>query len=54
MLFRLFNRYSPALGDRLEAALLAIYREDDPADLIALTEEVLSPHGGRLLVGYEE
>ncbi|ACX66533.1 nucleotidyltransferase domain-containing protein [Paenibacillus sp. Y412MC10] len=54
MLFRLFNRYSPALGDRLEAALLAIYREDDPADLITLTEEALSPYGGRLLVGYEE
>lgn len=54
MLFRLFHRFSTALGDQLEVSLSAMYRQDDPSLLLAFTEQVLSPFGGILLVGYEE
>ncbi|WP_339290886.1 nucleotidyltransferase domain-containing protein [Paenibacillus sp. FSL W8-0187] len=53
-LFRLFNRYDSILGERLEAALTAMYRQDDPSVLMAFTEEMLHPYGGKLLIGYEE
>lgn len=53
-LFRLFNRYDSILGERLEAALGAMYRQDDPSVLMAFTEEMLHPYGGKLLIGYEE
>ncbi|MEC0308131.1 nucleotidyltransferase domain-containing protein [Paenibacillus lautus] len=53
-LFRLFSRYDTILGDRLEAALAAMYRQDDPSALMAFTEEMLRPYGGKLLIGYEE
>ncbi|MBT2763149.1 nucleotidyltransferase domain-containing protein [Paenibacillus sp. ISL-20] len=53
-LFRLFNSYDSILGERLEAALAAMYRQDDPSVLMAFTEEMLRPYGGKLLIGYEE
>lgn len=53
-LFRLFNRYDSILGERLETALTAMYRQDDPSVLMAFTEEMLHPYGGKLLIGYEE
>ncbi|WP_339266346.1 nucleotidyltransferase domain-containing protein [Paenibacillus sp. FSL K6-1330] len=53
-LFRLFNRYDSILGERLEAALTAMYRQDDPSVLMAFTEEMLHPYGGKLLIGYDE
>ncbi|OMF83115.1 nucleotidyltransferase domain-containing protein [Paenibacillus glucanolyticus] len=54
MLFRLFHRFSTALGDQLEVSLSAMYRQDDPSLLLAFTEQMLNPFGGMLLVGYEE
>ena len=45
-LFRLFNRFDTILGERLEAALAAMYRQDDPSVLMAFTEEMLRPYGG--------
>lgn len=53
-LFRLFNRFDTILGERLETALAAMYRQDDPSILMAFTEEMLRPYGGKLLIGYEE
>lgn len=53
-LFRLLSDFDPAISQRLEQALEALYRRDERGELLNLCADMLKPYGGFLLVGYEE
>lgn len=43
----------PQLADRFDSAFAALFAENDPEPVIALTKSVLQPYGGTLREGYE-
>ncbi len=49
---RALRRFDPAQADRLQTALLAVYRTGRPDDLIAFADAALAAVGGRLFAGY--
>jgi hypothetical protein len=49
---RRMRTLDPAFAERLEAAFLRLFSDGEPADVVALIEALLEPHGGCLFDGY--